>query len=129
MSTSGKIAILLAGLVALQLACAASPRPVTGPYATADSIAETEIQKELQSVPGTAYPVLFLLLGAPVGAFGGCLAGATIVPDEDYGPCLVGGFFGLVGGIAGGLTIGVNLSEKSRRTEAIRRIRVRRSTR
>lgn len=123
-------AIAVLTLAGLQLACAASSHPVTTPFATADSIPESAIQQEMRSVhTGAGYPILFLLIGGSAGAVVGCRVGAAVAPDaaDDYAPCLLGAFGGLVAGIAGGLVVGVNLAEKTRRDEAIRRIRARRS--
>lgn len=121
------------GLMVLLLACAGGPRPVTAPGTASDSIPEREIQKEMASVRGVGdfYPVMLLLVGGATGAAAGCLFGAQLDTgggeDPGLGGCVVGGGVGLVAGAIGGVVWGTSLANRSRRAEAIRRIRARRA--
>ena len=86
----------------------------------------------MQSVGRAAafYPILLGLAGGGLGAVLGWGAGCqlNIGDGEDPGldGCILGGTLGAVGGIATGVVVGSTLAKKSRRAEAIRRIRVRR---
>ena len=119
-------------LAAFQLACSINPRS-TAPM-TADSIPETEIQHELQSLntAADALPVLLGLAGGAAGLAAGAFIGCQLgIPSGGEDPgldgCAGGAFIGLLGGAVGGAVIGANLAGKQRRAEAIRRIRDRRA--
>jgi hypothetical protein len=113
-------------IIGLQIACAAKP-PLVTPVSPQDSIPESEIRQEMQSVrSGIPYPLLFFLVGGVVGCqVGGAIETGGWGDEGGITGCLVGGATGL----AVGVVAGIKLAEKSQRAEAIRRIRARRAQR
>jgi len=120
-------------LLALQLGCAGGPPPATTSLAVTDSIPESEIRQEMDSLHGgTSYGVLLGILGVPVGLVIGAKIGYEIdLPNGGEDPGLnglaTGGFVGMTTAPIIGAVVGSNIDRKNKRAEAIRRIRTRRA--